>query len=492
MIKIQSLELERYILSGVLRFPETFIDIDGFLSEEDFVNNLHKTIFGVIRQTLRNKEKIETVLIAQKINNLSLSFEDKVSNILDYLNDLKLIQIQSKGVKDIAEELRLVTMRRGIAETCLNIADEMRKTNGKASQQDILSKADSIFNGNISIWDSAALIPENICDDLPSLLDHRMQFPVQDLGLSSPYPMLNRMYGALLRPGNISVICSRSGAGKTTFLNDLCYKSSAMHNVPVLHFDNGEMLKEELQMRLAASLSGVPLYYLETGKLDQSMKEAITKIKPQLAKRQFYYYNVAGKSVEEMLTILRRFYLSKIGRGNPLIFCFDYIKSTSERSEGNKQEFELIGKMVTKFKDFISSEVIVPMISAVQANRSGVVTNRDSNAIIDDESIFSGGDRTVFFSSLAFILRKKTQDELAAENNKWGTHKLINVKARHLGQDVRRALSLLKLPTGGLKSNYINLEINNFAVQEKGDLAQMVQELSKFDISKTTVPNVSI
>ena len=38
-----------------------------------------------------------------------------------------------------------------------------------------------------------------------------------------------------------------------------------MHNVPILHFDNGEMSKEEIITRQASALTGVGHHYLETG-----------------------------------------------------------------------------------------------------------------------------------------------------------------------------------------------------------------------------------
>ena len=46
--------------------------------------------------------------------------------------------------------------------------------------------------------------------------------------------------------------------------------------------------------------------------------------------KHLYYYNVGGMSVDAQISVLKRFYYSKIGRGNPLIFSFDYIKTTSE------------------------------------------------------------------------------------------------------------------------------------------------------------------
>src|SRR5437867_263706 len=109
---ISSLELEKYCIAGVLRHPETFAEIDGIIEENDFCSPLHKTIWGVIRQTLHNRDKLDKVLLAEKIERYALSFEDKISSILDYLNNITLNQIKSTVVKHTAEELKKVSLRR--------------------------------------------------------------------------------------------------------------------------------------------------------------------------------------------------------------------------------------------------------------------------------------------------------------------------------------------------------------------------------------------
>ena len=76
-----------------------------------------------------------------------------------------------------------------------------------------------------------------------------------------------------------------------------------------------------------------------------------------------------------------------------------------------------------------------------------------------------------------FILRKKTTDEIQQEANQFGTHKLINIKARHLGSDLVGALEPV-LVGDTLRNNFINLEFKNFAITEKGDLRDVVQFLN--------------
>ena len=97
-----------------------------------------------------------------------------------------------------------------------------------------------------------------------------------------------------------------------------------------------------------------------------------------------------------------------------MIFSFDYIKTSSDKQSGNKSEWQMVGEMVDKFKKCIQKEIledglpVIPMITSVQSNRSGITNNRNAQNIVDDESIVSLSDRITQFCSHMFILRQKT------------------------------------------------------------------------------------
>ena len=263
---------------------------------------------------------------------------------------------------------------------------------------------------------------------------------------------------------------------------DYSTKVSAKYDVPVLHFDNGEMTKEELIIRQCAALSGVPSYLLESGKWRQAGAETVQKVRAvwkKVKNLKFYYYNVGGMDVDSMINSLKRFYYSKVGRGNKMIFSFDYIKTASDSGGGNKSEWQTVGEMVDKFKKCIQKEIledgnpVIPMITSVQSNRSGITTNRQSANIVDDESIVSLSDRITQFCSHMFILRQKTNDEIAEEGPQFGTHKLINVKSRHLGKDIAGAVEPVQVDDT-LRKNFMNLSFHNFNITECGDLRDIM------------------
>ena len=490
---IYSHELEQHLLSGIIKHPESFFEISNLIEESDFRANgeVNKTIFKITKQALEAGESIDDVIISQRIKELNISFDENV-NVFDYLKSLSMRMVSKESILQTAKDLKKLSIRQNISNQAIDVASQMKKMKSSASFEEIIDTADASFNKNISSMFSNKHSPENIFEDMEEIIEDRGNNPQTEFGMMGPHKSINNMYGSLLRPGNITVIVSRSGVGKTTFCLDYCTKVSLDYgNVPVLHFDNGEMSKEELLMRQCAALSGVPMYYLETGnwRRNEDFVKKVREVWPKIKNMKLFYYNVAGLSVDQMINVMRRFYYSKVGRGNKMIFSFDYIKTTSEKNNNNLSHWQLVGDMVTKFKNFIAEEIcfdegpVIGMLTSVQSNRLGITNNRNSDNVVDDESIVSLSDQITHFSSHLFVLRKKTLDEIAEDPEGFGTHKLICFKNRHLGEAAQRAVNEVEMPDGSKKKNYINLNVDNFNIEDKGDLQDMVDYLNFENVS---------
>jgi len=126
------------------------------------------------------------------------------------------------------------------------------------------------------------------------------------------------------------------------------------------------------------------------------------------------------------------------------------------------------------------------MITSVQANRFGITNNRGADTIVDDESVVSLSDGITQFCSHLFLLRKKVVEEMNQDGADRGTHKLINLKSRHLGKNPLRAINDVEMLDGSKQRNYINLEFRNFAVKEKGDLQDIVDAQSGANVNVVT------
>ena len=145
--------------------------------------------------------------------------------------------------------------------------------------------------------------------------------------------------------------------------------------------------------------------------------------------------------------------------------------------------------MVHLFKQTIHRDLCfdgkpcVSMMTSVQANRLGITGNRGTDSIVDDESVVSLSDGITQFCSHLFLLRRKIPDEIHEDGDCFGTHKLVNLKARHLGKEALRAINPVEMPDGSNRKNFINLNIENFRVEERGDLQDVVNSTNNVDVN---------
>jgi hypothetical protein len=139
--------------------------------------------------------------------------------------------------------------------------------------------------------------------------------------------------------------------------------------------------------------------------------------------------------------------------------------------------------MVEKFKHLVQTSVVydkkpmIAMMTSVQGNRIGITNNRSSDNIVEDESTVSLSDRIQQVSSHLFLLRNRTHDELL-ESPHFGTHKLVCLKNRHLGENAVRALQPVRMEDGTLQRNAILLDFKNFNITEVGDIQDLVDDTS--------------
>ena len=487
---IHSFDLEKKVLSGVLQHQHKWEEISSFLNERDFYSEDSKvnvSIFKLLKNALNNAENIDETILVQRIQQLKATFPDSV-DVAEYIYSLAFYKITEKIFLSSVRELKKFTARREIYNSCKNVADFVKNADPNLKYGELVEQSDQIYNKNIKDFEMSEAGPVNLFEMMEELVEDRGNNPVEDFGMLGPHPRVNEMYGSLLLAGNISVIVARSGVGKTNFCMDYTTKVSAEHGVAVLHFDNGEMSEDELIFRQCSAMTGIPVWLLQTGKWrttaykDWSVDEVVAKVRSAWEKikgMEFYYENVAGLSPDEMCSLLKRFYFSKIGRGNPLIFSFDYIKSDFG-SIGKADGWQQVSYLVHKFKQTIHRDLsfdgkpCVSMLTSVQSNRLGITSNRNVGSIVDDESVVSLSDGITQFCSHLFLLRRKVAEELHEEGANFGTHKLINLKARHLGKDALRAIHPVEMPDGTKKQNFVNLKLENFRIDECGDLQDIV------------------
>ena len=154
------------------------------------------------------------------------------------------------------------------------------------------------------------------------------------------------------------------------------------------------------------------------------------------------------------------------------------MKLTYEKMGSNWAEHQALGEKVDKFKR-LSEELNAAFLTAIQMNRSGENFNRDSRSVVYDSSAIAQSDRLQWFASFVAIFCRKTLDEIADDGPEFGTHKLVPLKTRFQGKDAAGHHDIIRRTFDDQSTrwvnNYLNFNVDNFSVEERGSLAHLVR-----------------
>ena len=470
---VYSQDLEQQVLGGIIKHQQIYSEIASFLSEEDFAYDINKIIFSIVKSALDNKQEIDKVIITSRLKNLGVSFKDNIDPY-EYINGLSLVQGTERSIIQATKDLKTVTCKRNFVEVCDKIKKSLVKGNNM-EYDDVVSFVDKEFYSKMNSWYSAGDAVD-MFETMQARVEELGNNPVDDMGLLTPYPYYNNRYGGF-RNGNVYVFCARPKQGKTTFLNYTAFQmSNVISKIPCLILDT-EMQTDEVQERMLASISGVPTWYITTGNW-RKVPEYTTKIRAawKIIKENNYKLHheyVINTPIEQVVNKIKRWYYTKVGRGNQCMIVYDYIKITGEGLSEHNKEHQVIGEKVNTLKSLIGKEVKAPLITACQINRSG--DNRREAR--DDASVVASSDRVLWFASQVSIFRRKTPDELTTETGTFGTHKLINIESRWQGKNAAGHLDYVKDLEGNVVNNFTNFTVENFQVKENADAAEMFKVL---------------
>lgn len=468
-------ELERQVLAGLYRHPHLIAEIDSFFKDRFFSADINKTIYKIIRSKFLNGGAVDTPVILNELKNIGYNKKDDI-NVETYIDSFTINNLSEKGTLELVIELQKCQARRDVLSTGEKLIQFSQNEAGAKSIIEVISESDKIYSETFSEYFSDSS-PKNLYSSMVDLINEKAKKPADEDGLITPFKEFNRLYGGF-SGGNIYAFVARPKQGKTTLLNHLCDQVSRINKVPTLILDT-EMLTEEIQFRTAANLSGVPLWHIRTGNWvkNYEMVEKMKKFKEMLKDSpQVDHIYVANKDIDQVLSIIRRWYYAVVGKGNKCLVAYDYIKLTGEKLGTNVNETQLIGTKISKLKD-LANDLNLPIITSMQLNRMAE-SSHNKNGDEVDSGMISTSDRLSWFATFIGAFVKKSPQSLMRDGKEFGTHKLVELHSRYQGRDAMgfNNLILRKDENGNEKytNNYINFDINNFKVEERGTLNDIV------------------
>ena len=207
-------------------------------------------------------------------------------------------------------------------------------------------------------------------------------------------------------------------------------------------------------------MTGIPYHRVESGAW-RSNPDELSKIKEAYKKvkgSKIYYKNIAGKPVNYVIPVIRKFIHKYIGgrtEGNipRCLVVFDYIKLMNAADLKHAQEYQMLGFLLGALHDLVS-DLNFPMIVLGQLNREALRT--------DTIASIAGSDRITHNVDSLTLFRKKKPEEIETDGIMRGTHLLkVLISRKGAGHDYDEWVNLhFDKSRGHFKEDKRNSEVN--------------------------------
>lgn len=424
---------ERGLLSALYHFGDkAYSEVSDLIDGNSFTIDSNTYIYKCLKSLCENQQtkSIDIASIYSAAKELGI---DHILNKKEETQHLKaIIDFPSNidNVKKFAAKIKKLQIARKLHEKLEEAQDKILEVKGSESITQIISLAeDPVFNFSSSLEDSdnnATQMFSGIEDYIRELEEN----PIDQIGISTGFPVYDQAIGGGLRRGTVNVIAARPKTGKTLLSDNMGYNVAKL-KIPVLNMDT-EMNKEDHINRILAMITETEINKIETGKFAESAaaKEKIDRAVKLLKETPLYYKSIAGKPFEEQLAIMRRWLIKDVGlnpdgTAKPCVIFYDYLKlMDSQGISQDMKEYQVLGFMMTALHNF-ATQYQVPIVSFIQLNRDGITKETTDTA--------SGSDRIIWLCSNFTIFKRKSDEEMAEDGGSSGNRKLIPVISRHGG-----------------------------------------------------------
>lgn len=229
---------------------------------------------------------------------------------------------------------------------------------------------------------------------------------------------LDALTGGGLRPGALTVIASRPGIGRTTFLSDICRHTAIANGTPAVAWTLEEQ-REDFTARLMAAEASVRLTGLRSGNLTEDEWTRFAKRTPEVTAAPLYIDAPASITAADLADTATRL----VTEYGVRLIAIDGIQDIRPSKRSDLRERE-VGDVVRDLKT-LARELQVPVLATSHLNR-GAEQRIDRRPAIDD--LRESGAIT-YAADLIILLHR--DDAYERDTPRAGEADLIVAKHRH-------------------------------------------------------------
>lgn len=350
------LAAERCVLGGMLTAHSAIIDTLEILTDRDFYQPTHATIYRTIINQYSDGKPTDIIAVAS-----ALTDSGDLARIGGgtYLSDCQALiptiantAYYARTVSDRAGLRRLQAAGQQIAALAHTPGHDAHTAADKASSLLYDAVADRTTSDLHQIGD---LVEPTFKAIEEASTRHGLR------GISTGLADLDHLTGGL-RPGQFAIIAARPSMGKSVLAVDIARTVALRDRQPFIFFSL-EMSKEELMMRLLAAECSIPLNCIIDGQVNENDWTRMARRAGEIAEAPLYIDDSPGLSLLDIRAKARRL----AARGALGAIVIDYLQLMSVTKSRDQREREVAE--ISRGLKLLAKELAVPVIAVAQLNR---------------------------------------------------------------------------------------------------------------------------
>ena len=363
-------ELERAVLSAMLREPEPCVDVAVSILGRDaevFYLQQHRDIFLAILDIADTKDrKVDLVAVAHQLRQRGKGDEIDAPA----LADLYATVATTANIETWCRSLHDLHMLRRMIGVCTESL--LRCYDLSARPSALIEEIETnVYNiRNTGTKADYSLLKDNVGPQLEYL--QKVAMGKIEVGIPTGYTQLDNYTGGL-KPGEMFVLAARPSIGKTAMalniIRNITLPSRTPHPRRVVFFSL-EMTTEQITRRLLCTEARVSegTFWKRTftpGDMAR-LQKSVETLKPA----QLYIDPTPGLSIAELRAKARRMYLTKDDEGRPMIdaIVIDYLQLMHADVGGNDNRQNEVAAISGGLKA-LAKELNLPVLVLAQLNR---------------------------------------------------------------------------------------------------------------------------
>ena len=415
----RNIPIEKSIIGSLLCDSRKWLDVDNLISEEDFTNQYHKSIFSAIQILINESKKSdENVMPGIGVDTILAILENqgnRFENDENYLEECRETPENPDHMPSYVRMLRTASLRRNI------------RTSGKLLQESAGQKADDltqILNSTLKLMQPIQKFqigrnePSTMNELIFQVTDDFQQKKEIDLDekpieLVTGLDDLDDKIGEF-QPGQLCIIGARPGVGKTAFGLQIARKNLE-NDRGVLMFSL-EMSKLEIMHRLLCSTSGIFLNNLKYVRLYKDLlknSNSVKKLNSAIEKIKAWPFILDDTPSLTETELAIKVHRMKQSHPNLQLVIVDYV--TLMKTAGRQENRNLEVAAISREMKLIAKQESVTIIVLSQLNRASL---RDSDGI--DLSSLRDSGALEQDADIVMLMENIKEYQNPADSNKTG------------------------------------------------------------------------